>query len=402
MDAFTQRFGGRIEGLLAAFDQLTITGTLPDIAHPKAMARELRRRGLRLWDFPTFAEEQANGVREGVEALAAHHQVQVEQLRKGQSPAGAVIHTPPEDVTAEATLLRAFATYEPCTSFRPWRGNPGGSAELKPRDASCVHYHLQLVEPDCGLCQLRIPTLVPFPLRIELRGHRLLARRLDRQGVRYSLTDDGFQWIQDMARAQRLAGDVSPERLHRCFDALSNEWFPPAGEFPSGHHWSLARVSLATQVFFRDPGELDSIYADLIRATSEAVRSEDVARFVGRPPTSSGAVKLGVELSHRDLGSALALRRGPITIGISQRSGRILRVETSTEDVTHLRDLRGTRSPNGTTQVKSAAVRRSIYSLPAVRRLLEACNLRVLEFLGELAGNGTGARERKGEQSRQA
>lgn len=384
MDAFTHGFGDRIEGVLSSFDHLAISGTLPEIGHAQGMARELRRRGLRLWDFHAFAQEQADRIRSGVEAMASSQGLEVEYLAKGKSYGETAIQGGGPHSAEKTVLLRASSTIEPCKSYRPWRAKPAGPAELKPRDASGIHYRLQLVEPELGLCQLRIPVLAPFPLRLELRGHRLLARRLDRQGIGYTLTDEGFQWIEDLGRARRLAAEFSPEVFHRCLDTLSHQYFPLEGDFSSGRRWGVARVGLATEVFFRDPGDLAPAYPRLVETASQAVRTEDVARFVGRPAAAPGAGQMAVEMGHRDLGSVLAFRRGPVTIRISHRSGRILRIETLTDDVTHLRDRRAVLNPDGTRQVKVAAVRRSIYSLPAIRRLLEASNARVLEFLTQL------------------
>ena len=51
MNTFVQRRQGEIGCVLSCFDRVVITGTLPDICHPKAMAGYLSYRDIRLFDY---------------------------------------------------------------------------------------------------------------------------------------------------------------------------------------------------------------------------------------------------------------------------------------------------------------------------------------------------------------
>ena len=55
MNPFVERHRASISSTLACFDRVVITGTLPDICHPRAMAGFLDYQKIRLFDFPRWA-----------------------------------------------------------------------------------------------------------------------------------------------------------------------------------------------------------------------------------------------------------------------------------------------------------------------------------------------------------
>ena len=56
MNPFVERHQHQITGVLSCFDRVIITGTLPQIAYAGAMERFLGYRGIRLFDYPHWAE----------------------------------------------------------------------------------------------------------------------------------------------------------------------------------------------------------------------------------------------------------------------------------------------------------------------------------------------------------
>ena len=51
MIPITERYADKILGTLSSFDRVVITGTLPELCHPQAMAATLRTGGFRLFDY---------------------------------------------------------------------------------------------------------------------------------------------------------------------------------------------------------------------------------------------------------------------------------------------------------------------------------------------------------------
>ena len=73
--------------------------------------------------------------------------------------------------------------------------------------------------------------------------------------------------------------------------------------------------------------------------------------------------------------------------------GRILRIETTTVDVTFFRHYREVEQRHGTTVMKYAPMKKTIYSLGALREVLAAANRRYLEFLSAIDDPSDGIRK---------
>ena len=56
MNPFIEQHRDEIGCVLSCFDRVVITGTLPDICHPRPMAGYLSYRGIRLFDYARWAE----------------------------------------------------------------------------------------------------------------------------------------------------------------------------------------------------------------------------------------------------------------------------------------------------------------------------------------------------------
>ena len=66
------------------------------------------------------------------------------------------------------------------------------------------------------------------------------------------------------------------------------------------------------------------------------------------------------------------------------KMGQILRIETTSNDVGFFKHRRKVEHRDGTSEIKIAPVRKSIYSLPDLAGLLGAANRRYLEFVSAL------------------
>ena len=66
------------------------------------------------------------------------------------------------------------------------------------------------------------------------------------------------------------------------------------------------------------------------------------------------------------------------------KHGLILRIETTVNDVSFFKHHRRVEHRDGTWEMKTAALKKSIYSLPALVNLMGASNRRYLEFISTL------------------
>ena len=82
MNPFLKRHQASISSTLSCFDRVVVTGTLPDICHPRAMASFLDYHKVLLFDFPRWAEPLRTELRENAEQVAAEAGLQIEFIRK--------------------------------------------------------------------------------------------------------------------------------------------------------------------------------------------------------------------------------------------------------------------------------------------------------------------------------
>ena len=81
---------------------------------------------------------------------------------------------------------------------------------------------------------------------------------------------------------------------------------------------------------------------------------------------------------------------GPAAIKMYDKRGRILRIETTINDVTFLKHYRKVEHRDGTSEMKNAPMRKTIYSLASLQQLLMAANSRYLDFLAALDDHSAG------------
>ena len=60
----TDRYRDRLAGVLSCYDRIVITGTLPGIFYAAGMTSFLNAKGVRIFDYPRFAEPLRDGIRE--------------------------------------------------------------------------------------------------------------------------------------------------------------------------------------------------------------------------------------------------------------------------------------------------------------------------------------------------
>jgi len=86
--SLTERYDDRIAGVLSCYDRVVITGTLPTVCYAAGMTRFLYASGIRIFDYPLFAQTLRERVRDGAANLAAEAGVTIEHIAKKPYPQG--------------------------------------------------------------------------------------------------------------------------------------------------------------------------------------------------------------------------------------------------------------------------------------------------------------------------
>jgi hypothetical protein len=391
----TERYADRLHGVLSCYDRIVITGTLPGACYAQGMTSFLKAKGIRIFDYPRFAEPLRNRIRENAERLALAEGVTIEHIRKS--------NVRKEDVVAKVIaqrgdhpgLVHIISAMEACATYKPWHDKATGKTFLKPDTGKCLHYYFYFIDPEFGLIYLRVPTWCPFRLQFYGNGHSWLARQLDKTGIPYRLADNAFVHIDDWDKAQALADALQPERLHKLLDRYARRLCPVLDVFGQRYHWSLMQVEYATDLAFRSPETLAPLYEALSRQAVLAVKAAQVSTFLGKKLDGRVAAEIDSRFNTRIEGTCIKHRYGSCSVKLYDKFQRVLRIETTTNDVTFFKHHRRVEHRDGPATRELAPLKKSIYSLVDLREILLGCNRRYLEFLSSLDDPSRGARDLK-------
>ena len=391
MTPLTERYADQIAGVISCYDRLVLMGTLPGVCYAEGMAKYLRGQGIRLFDYPRFAEPLREEIRQNAERLAQEHGLEIEFVRSAKA------FRKEERMRAilaqrgdHPGLVHIFSAMEPCGAFAPWHDKASGKTTLRYKDGKCLHYYFYVLDEEFGLCYLRVPTWAPFRLQFYCNGHNWLAGQLRQAGIAVEQMDNTFRLIGDSAQAQALADAFPVERLHLALDRLVACYCPVAAQFGVTYHWSLMQVEYATDLIFHRQNDLRPLYDTLVRTAIHAVKPADVATFLGRKLTGNYTDELGNDFHTRVEGARLKHHMGPVALKLYDKQALVLRIETTVNDVSFFRHHRRVEHRDGTTEMKLAPMRRTIYSLAPLREVLLAANRRYLAFLSDLSDPSAG------------
>ena len=218
-------------------------------------------------------------------------------------------------------------------------------------------------------------------------GHAWVARALAREGIPFTQVDNALTACGDWARAQALADACPVRELHQALDTWLAQYCPVFRVLePAGYHWSITQAEYATDVVFRTPEDLRALYGHLRRQAIQTVQASDIATFLQRhPPADPAGAAIGSNLRTTLEGTRVRHQWGrDLALKLYDKHGVMLRIETTTHDVTSFRHHREVVHRDGTSSLKLAPMRKTIYSLPVLGHCLAACNRRYLTFLAAL------------------
>jgi hypothetical protein len=118
--SLTERYDGRIAGVLSCYDRVVITGTVPVICYADGMTRYLHANGIRIFDYPRFAMELRDRIRDRAASLAAEAGVTIEHIAKNHIRKEAVVSQVLAQRGEHPGLVHIISAMEACDSYQPW------------------------------------------------------------------------------------------------------------------------------------------------------------------------------------------------------------------------------------------------------------------------------------------
>lgn len=255
---------------------------------------------------------------------------------------------------------------------------------MRPDAGKCLRYYFYFIDGELGPIYVRVPTWAPFRLQVYCNGHGWLARKLTAEGIGFTAEDNALPRIGDWERAQELADGFSPMGLHRILDRYAALCCPVLDAFKQSYRWSPMQVEYSTDPVFRSKATLAPLYGQLARHSVLTVKAETIATFLGRKLSPALAQEIGSQFSTRIEGTCIEHRFGKSSIKMYDKSGIVLRIGTTTGDVSSFKHGRKVEHRKGPSSTGFAPMKKTVYSLGDLAGILFACNRRYLAHLSAL------------------
>lgn len=393
MSSLVERNRERIVGELRCLDRVVITGTLPGLCYAEGMERHLNAQGVLFKDYTQWADPIRASLKENTERLAAEAGAEIVFIRRSsirkESEVAEILRSRGE----APGLVVVLSAMERCGTYRPRFNRERGRMELRPDDGRCLHYYFYVLDEVLGLIYFRVPTWAPFRAQVYFNGHHWLANQLRAQGLTVTTADNAIVSVSDWAAAQKVADAFDVSALQERLDGLARRFCPFLVDLETGYHWSLMQVEYATDLVFRSKDDLAPLYQALSLAAIHTVGPDDVATFLGKRPVEDPTEEIQSRFSVRIQGTRIRHQLGRCALKMYDKFGFILRIETTTNDVSFFKHRRKVEHQDGRWSFKTAPLKKNIYSLPTLATLLTEVNQRYLLFLSALDDPSQGQRD---------
>jgi len=299
MEQFIAKYRDRIQGVLSGFDRLIFRGSLRRLnyGHWDRNLEALVAEGMEqyLWTNKILFKDYAQQVKRVSERVkqasveAFHRQgLPVMFLRSPETDKEALARRLAQERGIRSGLVCAFGTVEPSPTFEHRRTHM--VARLRPCH---VLYHYQ-IHPELGWMHARIQTWFPFNVQIGLNGREWLARRMDKEGLKYRQQGNCFVWIEDYGQAQNLMNRQLETNWAELLNGFAGQLNPVHESvferYPASYYWTAYQSEWATDIVFRGAGFLRRLMPLLVRHGMLSYGSADVLRYFGRKVNQSGAI----------------------------------------------------------------------------------------------------------------
>lgn len=116
--------------------------------------------------------------------------------------------------------------------------------------------YFYFIDKELSLCYLRVPTWAPFYLQFYMNEHNRLSHKLQKKDIHYRIHDNAFLEVSDVEIAQKLSERINPEDLHKVLDVFAKRYCTAAENLGLSYTWAVHQIECATDIMFKQPGNL--------------------------------------------------------------------------------------------------------------------------------------------------
>lgn len=336
MERFIARFADKIIGTLCGFDRLVFRGHIRRIVYPAGMTLFLNVRRILFRDFRKFTLTITERLQQTAYDTFSKQERPVRYLQSPKDDKDAIAKAIARKDGITKGLVALLTCVEPCSTFSIGPNAKTNIHEIRSKLGKCLHLYYYLIDPLFGFMHARIQTWFPFNIQICINGREWLARQMDAARLTYERRENCFTHISDFSKAQRLMNQqlsVSwPKllgRIARMLNPLHDQIFD---DFPAQYYWSVYQSEWASDIAFKSPAALHSIFPPLVHHAITTFGSGDVMRFLGGKVNGNFKGEIISDFARRPEGVRVKHWVGRNSIKLYDKQASVLRPETTIND----------------------------------------------------------------------
>ena len=365
-------------------DRIVITGTSIDIGHEDAMRSFSKSNGIHemhvaAWARPLtdriYAMSAAYGdtTPQGIIDCNVYRGRKDDMVKKQRQSAR----------RTQRRFICGFKSMEACRTFYrsltktlAQKGSP-----FYLRNNKCLHFYFYFEDPVLGLVCLRIQSYAPFGIQFIVNGHDILSRLLNKHGIRHTTHDNCLTHVGDFNRAQELADTITGPFLDDNLQRIIGEEIPLADVLPRGYRLTVRQVEYSTDIYLTTARYAAERYTQLVRQLS-LQHPQEILSYLTSAARRSRDPQSSTRRNH--LGTCVKFHSGPLSIKVYHKEPHIIRIETTSYNLTKIRALRCCITRTGKTDIKRAQLTRALKDIQVFWRFARHANTRMLQRLSDI------------------
>lgn len=391
MKRFFNRFGELLTGALSGFDRVVFRGYLTQLCSEGGMAAYLKERHVPISDFAAHSSEMTRhliGASINYDnSQGVPHQYFAKHFRKEEYAKKIM-----SEREVESGLVCSFSTLEPCQSFQVYQSkDPLKGPYLVSRPRKCKFIYKYFVDELLGFMGVRIQTWYPFTVQIWVNGREILSRQMLKKGMGFTKQDNCFIELDDLFSAQKLMEEQTSwdwaEILKRVARTVNPEHESMFGEGRE-YFWSVYQSEWASDIYFKDPEKLNSLYDEMLFHAINDFKSPNVMRFLGNRVNKDGSIPKNFNadvissLQERHEGARVKHYLNKNSVKMYNKSGNVLRVEATINQPTN--GMKVLRAEKGNEKTDYRKLRKGLVDLKARGKISQAINGRYVNAFADL------------------
>jgi hypothetical protein len=373
--SFCAKHQDAISGVLSCFDRVIFRG-YSQLSYAQGIEGWFWQQKIPLKSFKDYAPQIAERVKDHVKSIVTGAGAPFRHLMT-KEPMEEEARRLVKEKGIQEGIVCGYSKMETCRTYRFWYDN--GRPRLKKDYRSFVVVYVFLVHAVLGLIHVKIETWFPLTMQVYVNGHDVVAKKLDALGVKYTLHDNAFTSIENMAAAQACADNFAKLNWPKLLGELAQRFNPLVGKElrKQDYYWVTDQAEFATDVIFKDRSRLASLYPRLIEHAQACFTAEDVLKFLGRKLNANFRGEVQTWMKKRVEGTRIVHHMKKNKLKMYDKAGIVLRIETTINDAKEFHVWR----KNGAGKMEWQKLRKGVAWLWRYAEVGRASNSRYLDAL---------------------